>query len=73
MTQTFAAAAKTWCPLAARLLGWRPDEFWRATPAELVLALADPEAAEAAAPPSREAITAMMERDDNAKIWAGQV
>jgi Phage tail assembly chaperone protein, TAC len=27
--------------LAARLLGWRPDEFWRATPAELATALQD--------------------------------
>lgn len=24
--------------LAARLLGWRPDEFWRATPAEMAAA-----------------------------------
>ena len=24
---------------ATRLLGWRPDEFWRATPAELASAL----------------------------------
>lgn len=27
--------------LAARLLGWRPDEFWMATPAELAAALRD--------------------------------
>ncbi len=26
--------------LAALLLGWRPDEFWRATPAELAGVLA---------------------------------
>jgi uncharacterized phage protein (TIGR02216 family) len=26
---------------AARLLGWRPDEFWGATPAELAAALQD--------------------------------
>jgi uncharacterized phage protein (TIGR02216 family) len=66
---TFAAAARRWFPVAARLLGWRPDEFWRATPAELALALADPEGAESAAPPTRETIARMMERDDN----AGQV
>jgi uncharacterized phage protein (TIGR02216 family) len=24
---------------AARVLGWRPDEFWRATPSELAAAL----------------------------------
>ena len=29
---------------AARLLGWRPDEFWRATPAELANAIADGQA-----------------------------
>lgn len=27
--------------LAARLLGWRPGEFWRATPAELAAACKD--------------------------------
>jgi len=69
LNNTFAAAARRWCPLAARLLGWRPDEFWRATPAELVLALADPDGGEAITPPTREAIARMMERDDN----AGQV
>jgi len=26
--------------MAGALLGWRPDEFWRATPAELVAVLA---------------------------------
>ena len=69
MNDTFAAATRRWCPLAARLLGWRPDEFWRATPAELVLALADPGAADAITPPSRETLARMMERDKN----AGQV
>ena len=27
--------------LAARQLGWRPDEFWRATPAEMAAALSE--------------------------------
>lgn len=31
-------------PLAARTLGWCPDTFWAATPADLALALADPAA-----------------------------
>jgi uncharacterized phage protein (TIGR02216 family) len=26
--------------MAGALLGWRPDEFWRATPAELAAVLA---------------------------------
>jgi len=33
-----ASAAALWC-LAARQLGWRPEEFWRSTPEELTAAL----------------------------------
>jgi uncharacterized phage protein (TIGR02216 family) len=69
VSETFAAASRRWFPLAARLLGWRPDDFWRATPAELTLALADPDGAASTAPPTRETIARMMERDKN----AGQV
>lgn len=36
---TFGERAAALSGLAARLLGWRPDEFWRATPAELGNAL----------------------------------
>lgn len=36
---TFGERAAALSGLAARLLGWRPDEFWRATPAELSAAL----------------------------------
>jgi uncharacterized phage protein (TIGR02216 family) len=35
----FAEAALRAAHLAAAALGWRPDEFWAATPAELVTAL----------------------------------
>jgi len=35
---TFAEAAARQAGLAAWLLGWRPDDFWRATPAELAVA-----------------------------------
>jgi uncharacterized phage protein (TIGR02216 family) len=31
----FSDAARRLAGLAGALLGWRPDEFWRATPAEL--------------------------------------
>lgn len=31
----FAAGAGRLAGLAGALLGWRPDEFWAATPAEL--------------------------------------
>ena len=63
MTETFGNAAIHWCARSARLLGWRPAEFWGATPAELVMALAAPEDAFAASPPDREIIARMMERD----------
>lgn len=39
MSATFGEAAAALSGVTARLLGWRPDEFWRATPAELVSAL----------------------------------
>lgn len=32
---SFGAAARRLGGIAGWLLGWRPDEFWRATPAEL--------------------------------------
>jgi hypothetical protein len=35
----FGSAAEKLAGLAALLLGWRPDEFWEATPAELATAL----------------------------------
>jgi uncharacterized phage protein (TIGR02216 family) len=34
-TRRFGEAAARLAGLAGALLGWRPDEFWRATPAEL--------------------------------------
>lgn len=36
---TFSSHALALCSLAARTLGWRPHEFWSATPAELAAAL----------------------------------
>lgn len=35
----FGAAAARLAGLAGAWLGWRPDEFWRATPAELAAVL----------------------------------
>lgn len=63
MNQTFGEAAARWCGLAARLLGWRPAEFWSATPAELAMALSAPDDLASLPPPSRELIANMMERD----------
>ncbi len=39
---TFGERALLLAGLAARLLGWRPDEFWRATPGELAAAIDEP-------------------------------
>ena len=39
----FGQAASTLAGIAARALGWRPEDFWNATPADLVLALSDPQ------------------------------
>lgn len=50
MTATFAAAATRLAGVAGVTLGWRPDDFWRATPDELAAlaaALAPVEAAPA--------------------------
>jgi hypothetical protein len=56
----FGASALALCALAARALGWRPGEFWAATPAELAACLADP-----AAPP------ALMARGDLERLMEG--
>jgi hypothetical protein len=63
VSATFAEAATRWCPLAAQLLGWRPAEFWSATPAELRMALAPPADLARSTPPTRDMIARMMERD----------
>ena len=58
---TFAQAAVRLAGLAARTLGWRPGEFWAATPAELALSLGTLTAGET--PPSRAEILNLIERD----------
>ena len=67
MTEHFGAGALRLSGLAARLLGWRPHEFWAATPAELAAALAPPEASAAAAL-DRAELTRMMEQDDDGHL-----
>jgi Phage tail assembly chaperone protein, TAC len=37
---SFAASATKLAGLAGALLGWRPEEFWSATPAELAVIIA---------------------------------
>ena len=48
--------------LSAQALGWPPDTFWRATPADLALALSDPHAP-ADAPLSRADLETLLEQD----------
>lgn len=63
MSDRFGPAALRLFPIAARLLGWSPDMFWNATPAELATALAPP--GERADPLDRATLNRMMEHDDD--------
>jgi hypothetical protein len=48
VTERFGDAAARLSSVAAALLGWRPDEFWNATPTELASGLQPPTASEGA-------------------------
>lgn len=67
---TFSAGAIRLAALAAQVLGWRPGEFWGATPAELALSLGPPASAEA--PPNRVEILAMIARETNERDRDGR-
>lgn len=54
----FADGARTLAGVSALALGWRPDEFWRATPEELATALGS-HAASDIAPPDGDSIAAL--------------
>ena len=59
----FATTAARLAGLAGAIVGWRPDEFWRATPAELetvLAAFATPTAAEA--PPDAAMLAQLQEQ-----------
>lgn len=56
----FGEAAARLCNAANLMLGWRPNEFWDATPAELALAVQTPTVAGAA--PDRSVIEALRHR-----------
>lgn len=62
MSERFGPGALRLAALAARALGWRPDEFWAATPAELAAILA-PESSDAV-PLSRGDLDRLMEREN---------
>jgi len=60
----FADRASRLAGIAGALAGWRPDEFWRATPAELetvLAAFAGPQAA-GEAPPDATTIAVLKEQ-----------
>jgi len=62
---SFAERAGRLAGLAGALAGWRPDEFWRATPQELetvLAALAGGDGGAGAPPPDAAAIAALKER-----------
>lgn len=59
MNRSFGeTAARAW-QAAALALGWRPDDFWGATPVELAGALAPPDICD---PPDKHRIDALIER-----------
>ena len=61
---TFTASATRLAGLAAAIAGWRPDDFWRATPAELetVLAAFAAPVAATTAPPDAATRAALQEQ-----------
>lgn len=61
MSASFAGSARRLAGLVARALGWRPGEFWTATPAELAAILVRDD--EAATPLSRAELTLLLERE----------
>lgn len=64
MEDSFGAHARRLSGLATRLIGWPPDIFWNATPAELA-AILDPHAADADRPLSRTDLYKMLEREND--------
>jgi uncharacterized phage protein (TIGR02216 family) len=60
MNESFGACAAQLCGAASAVLGWRPAEFWEATPAELAMALNF--ASSLGEPLSAEAIDALRQR-----------
>ncbi|MGB7407199.1 MAG: phage tail assembly chaperone [Pontixanthobacter sp.] len=63
MSGRFGAQIGPFAACAAQRLGWRPDDFWGATPADLYRALAPVTQADATV--SRDDINALLERDSH--------
>lgn len=64
MSERFAAAAGQLAGIAGRFLGWRPDEFWNATPAELATILLPPQGL-GETPLGRAELARLMEQDND--------
>lgn len=63
MTQSFAHAARSLAGHAAQALGWKPHDFWQATPIELAVSLGENTAAHPTM--SRSELNNLMEIDQN--------
>ena len=63
MNGSFGLASVRLSGMASRLLGWRPHDFWAATPAELTAALTSP-ADTTATRLDRTDLNRLMERDN---------
>ena len=61
-TLEFGEAAGRLAGLTGAVLGWRPEEFWRATPAELASVLAALAGDGGAAPLTRAELARLEER-----------
>ncbi|WP_252259176.1 phage tail assembly chaperone [Erythrobacter aurantius] len=61
----FADSVPVCWALAAQALGWRPNEFWAATPSELTGAILPPQPQVGGLAPNRDLIAQLMERDAN--------
>ena len=58
----FSEAAARLAGIAGAVLGWRPDEFWRATPAELTAVLLALAGGSGAAPVTGDELARLKER-----------
>lgn len=65
MSERFSAVAVRLAGAVPRLLGWTPDAFWNATPAELAAILQPP--GDTAAPLTRKELNRLMEGDNHGR------
>ena len=60
--ERFADRAARLAGIAGLAFGWRPDEFWRATPAELAALVSAARGGDPAVPPEAALIARLMEQ-----------